>query len=62
MNNFDQENIHNIFVKSSTGFYVSPESVQNGVTVSAIKLMLDNSYPLPVSNLTKFWVTNTLGS
>ena len=48
MNNFDQENIHNIFVKSSTGFYVSPDSVQNGVTVSAIKLMLDNSYPLPV--------------
>ena len=48
MNNFDQENIRNIFVKSSTGFYVSPESVQNGVTVSAIKLMLDNSYPLPV--------------
>ena len=46
--NFGQINAHNVFVKSSTGFYVSPDSASNGATVSAIKLMLDNSSPLPV--------------
>ena len=48
LNNFGQENARNIFVKSSTGFYVSPQSAPNGATVSDIKLMLDNSSPLPV--------------
>ena len=48
MENFGQNNAHNVFVKSSTGFYVSPDSASNGATVSAIKLMLDNSSPLPV--------------
>ena len=46
--NFGQINAHNVFVKSSTGFYVRPDSASNGATVSAIKLMLDNSSPLPV--------------
>ena len=46
--NFGQNNAHNVFVKSSTGFYVTPNSSPNGATVSAIKLMLDNSSPLPV--------------
>ena len=35
-------------MKSSTGFYVSPQSAPNGATISDIKLMLDNSSPLPV--------------
>lgn len=48
IDNFGQNNTHNVFVKSSTGFYVSPDSAPNGATVSAIKLMLDNSSPLPV--------------
>tara|TARA_B100001093_G_scaffold502285_1_gene555064 strand:+ start:565 stop:1314 length:750 start_codon:yes stop_codon:yes gene_type:complete len=48
IDNFGQNIAHNVFVKSSTGFYVSPDSVPNGATVSAIKLMLDNSSPLPV--------------
>ena len=48
VDNFGQNNAHNVFVKSSTGFYVSPDSTPNGATVSAIKLMLDNSSPLPV--------------
>ena len=48
IDNFDQNNAHNVFVKSSTGFYVSPDSAPNGATVSAIKLMIDNSSPLPV--------------
>ena len=48
IDNFGQNNAHNVFVKSSTGFYFSPDSAPNGATVSAIKLMLDNSSPLPV--------------
>lgn len=48
IDNFGQKNIHNVFVKSSTGFYVTSDSSPNGATVSAIKLMLDNSSPLPV--------------
>ena len=48
IDNFGQNNANNVFVKSSTGFYVSPDSAPNGATVSAIKLMLDNSSPLPV--------------
>jgi len=48
IDNFGQNNAHNVFVKSSTGFYISPGSATNGATVSAIKLMLDNSSPLPV--------------
>ena len=48
IDNFGQKNIHNVFVKSSTGFYVTSNSSPNGATVSAIKLMLDNSSPLPV--------------
>ncbi|MDC3103977.1 deoxyribose-phosphate aldolase, partial [Flavobacteriales bacterium] len=48
IDNFDKNNAHNVFVKSSTGFYVSPDSAPNGATVSAIKLMLDNSSPLSV--------------
>ncbi|MGB1932617.1 MAG: 2-deoxyribose-5-phosphate aldolase, partial [Flavobacteriales bacterium] len=48
IDNFGQNNAHNVFVKSSTGFYISPDSAPNGATVSAIKLMLDNSSPLPV--------------
>ena len=48
IDNFGQNNAQNVFVKSSTGFYVSSDSAPNGATVSAIKLMLDNSSPLPV--------------
>ncbi len=48
IDNFGQNNAQNVFVKSSTGFYATPNSVPNGATVSAIKLMLDNSSPLPV--------------
>ena len=48
IDNFGHNNAHNVFVKSSTGFYVSSDSAPNGATVSAIKLMLDNSSPLPV--------------
>ena len=46
--NFDENDYEKVFVKSSTGFYKTPEGVPNGATVPTIKLMLENSCPLPV--------------
>ena len=46
--NFDENDYEKVFVKSSTGFYKTPEGVPNGATVQTIKLMLENSCPLPV--------------
>lgn len=43
------ENDYNhVFVKSSTGFYKTEDGRPNGATVAAVKLMLENSFPLPV--------------
>ena len=46
--NFAEKEYDKVFVKSSTGFYKTPEVVPNGATVATIKLMLENSCPLPV--------------
>jgi deoxyribose-phosphate aldolase len=46
--NFDENNFEKVFVKSSTGFYKTPEGVPNGAAFQKIKLMLENSFPLPV--------------
>ena len=46
--NFAEKEYDKVFVKSSTGFYKTPEGVPNGATVPTIKLMLENSFPLPV--------------
>ena len=46
--NFKEESFPNVFVKSSTGFYKTPEGMPNGATLPTIKLMLENSFPLPV--------------
>lgn len=46
--NFDENCYEKVFVKSSTGFYKTPEGVPNGATVPTIKLMLENSCPLLV--------------
>ena len=46
--NFTEKEYDKVFVKSSTGFYKTPEGIPNGATVSTIKLMLENSFPLPV--------------
>ena len=46
--NFEEEAYQKVYVKSSTGFYVTDEGVPNGATLSAIILMLENSFPLPV--------------
>jgi len=46
--NFDTSFYEKIFVKSSTGFYKTPNGKPNGATPEAIKLMIENSFPLPV--------------
>lgn len=46
--NFDEKQYDKIFVKSSTGFYKTPNAEPNGATVEAVRLMLENAFPLPV--------------
>ena len=46
--NFKEEQYASVFVKSSTGFYVTPNNEPNGATVATIKIMLENASPLPV--------------
>ena len=46
--NFTEKEYDKVFVKSSTGFYKTPEGIPNGATVPTIKLMLENSFPLLV--------------
>lgn len=46
--NFEETDYSRVFVKSSTGFYVTEGGKPNGATVPAIKLMLENAFPLPV--------------
>jgi len=46
--NFDAIFHQKIFVKSSTGFYKTKNGKPNGATLEAIKIMIENSFPLPV--------------
>ncbi len=46
--NFKENQYENVFVKSSTGFYQTQNGLPNGATVATIKIMLENSFPLPV--------------
>jgi deoxyribose-phosphate aldolase len=46
--NFKESQFEKVFVKSSTGFFVTQDGSSNGATLSAIKLMLENAFPLPV--------------
>lgn len=46
--NFKEDQYANVFVKSSTGFYKTQDGLPNGATVPTIKLMIENSFPLPV--------------
>lgn len=48
ISNFKEEQYESVFVKSSTGFYETKNNLPNGATVSSIKLMLENSFPLSV--------------
>ncbi|AEW86876.1 deoxyribose-phosphate aldolase [Flavobacterium columnare NBRC 100251 = ATCC 23463] len=46
--NFSESECSKVFVKSSTGFYPTTDGKPNGATIHTIKLMLENSSPLPV--------------
>lgn len=46
--NFDEKQYDKIFVKSSTGFYKTPNGEPNGATLESVRLMLENAFPLPV--------------
>lgn len=48
LSNFDESSYSRVFVKSSTGFYKTRDGIPNGATFPGIKLMLENSFPLPV--------------
>ncbi|MFY8110906.1 MAG: deoxyribose-phosphate aldolase [Flavobacterium sp.] len=48
MQNFKEEQYAAVFVKSSTGFYLTPNNEPNGATIESIKIMLENASPLPI--------------
>lgn len=46
--NFSENELSNIFVKSSTGFYKTEDGKPNGATFEGIQMMLENAGKLPV--------------
>ncbi len=46
--NFSENDLSKIFVKSSTGFYETEGGKPNGATFEGIKIMLENAGKLPV--------------
>lgn len=48
ISNFKEDCYDKVFVKSSTGFYVTHDGSPNGATFSAIRLMVENAFPLSV--------------
>ena len=48
VSNFNEGQYDEVFVKSSTGFYVTHDGSPNGATFPAIVLMLENAFPLSV--------------
>ena len=48
ISNFKEECYGHVYVKSSTGFYVTQENLPNGATVETIIMMLENASPLPI--------------
>lgn len=48
LDNFGEENAQNVFVKSSTGFFITEEGKPNGATFEAMGLIVENSKPLQV--------------
>jgi len=47
LDNFGEEKVAKVFVKSSTGFYKTEEGKPNGATFEAMKLIVENAKPLP---------------
>jgi len=48
ISHFQEKDFDKVFIKSSTGFYKTPDGIANGATISSIMLMLENSVPLQV--------------
>lgn len=48
LSNFKDELYQNVYVKSSTGFYVTENNLPNGATIPAIIMMLENGSPLSI--------------
>ncbi len=48
MSNFTEHVYQFIYIKSSTGFYVTKNDIPNGATIDTIVLMLENGSPLPI--------------
>lgn len=48
LSNFKEDCLHQVYVKSSTGFYKTIDGLPNGATVHTIVMMLENASPLPV--------------
>ncbi|MCX8534575.1 deoxyribose-phosphate aldolase [Chryseobacterium luquanense] len=46
--NFEAKDLKNIFVKSSTGFFITENGKPNGATFEGIQIMLDNARKLPI--------------
>jgi deoxyribose-phosphate aldolase len=46
LDNFGEEQAHNVFVKSSTGFYKTENGKPAGATFEAMELIVENSKPL----------------
>lgn len=46
--NFKEERYSSVFVKSSTGFYITKKDLPNGATIASIKILLKHAQPLPV--------------
>ncbi|MEE9408381.1 MAG: deoxyribose-phosphate aldolase [Polaribacter sp.] len=47
-NNFGKESADKVFVKSSTGFYITKDNKPNGATLESMKLISENAKPLKV--------------
>jgi deoxyribose-phosphate aldolase len=48
LRHFKEDKYPFVYIKSSTGFYATPEDVPNGATLPAVIMMLENAWPLPV--------------
>ncbi|MDD3003367.1 deoxyribose-phosphate aldolase [Flavobacterium sp.] len=48
VSNFKEDSYHNVFIKSSTGFYVTQNNLPNGATIPSIIMMLENGSPLSI--------------
>lgn len=48
MSNFKESDFSSIFIKSSTGFFVTENNLPNGATLQSIIIMLENGSPLSI--------------